>query len=114
MNSILKILLFLALVMVLVLLSHWNRNQHVDVTYFPNRTLSDVPVFLVILGSIFTGVVVAGVIAAVDKIRHGMRERELQRQIDELDSEVRELRNLPISGGLIESGHEEPGWDEPE
>ena len=114
MSSIFKILLYLALVIVLVVLAHWNRDQYVDVTYLPARTLDDVPVFLVILGSIFSGVLLAGIIAVFENLRHRMRERELQRHIDELDSEVRELRNLPISGGLLDTGAEEPDWREPE
>ena len=114
MSSIFKILLYLALVIVLMILAQANREQYVDVTYFPGRTLDHVPVFLVILGSIFTGVLIAGIIAVFENLKHRLRERELQRRIDGLESEVRDLRNLPISGGYIDSGEPEPDWDESE
>ena len=45
MNPIFKILLYLALVMVLVTLAYANSEQRVNVTYFWNRTIPDVPVF---------------------------------------------------------------------
>ncbi len=112
MNAIFKMLLYLALIIVLVAVAYANVNQQVDVTYFPGRTLIDVPVFLVILGSVFIGVLVAGVIAVFEHLKHGMRERELQRRIGALESEVRELRNLPIGSGLADASDDEPAWPE--
>ena len=112
MNPIFKILLYLALVMILVTLAYANGDQRVDVTYFWNRTMADVPVFLVILGSIFIGVALAGVFAVIEHFKHGFRERNLQAQIGALESEVRELRNLPIAGGFVDSHDDEAGWIE--
>ncbi len=103
MNAIFKILLYLAMVIILVMIAYAHADQRVSVTYFPNRTVEDVPVFLVILGSVFIGVLVAGVIAVFEHFKHGVREREAQRRIDALESQVRELHNLPIGGGLAES-----------
>ncbi len=110
MSAIIKILLYLALVIVLVGVALANADQQVDVTYFPGRTLTGMPVFLVILGSVFIGVLVAGFIAVVEHFKHGMRERELQRRIDALESEVRELRNLPISSSFTDSGGDDTDW----
>ncbi len=110
MSAIIKILLYLALVIVLVGVALANADQQVDVTYFPGRTLTSIPVFLVILMSVFIGVLVAGSIAVVEHFKHGMRERELQRRIDALESEVRELRNLPISSSFTDSGGDEADW----
>lgn len=115
MTRILKIMLYLALVIVLVLIADMNYEQRVDLTWFPGRVLENVPVFLVILGSIFVGVALAGVLGAVEHFRHQLRERELTRQIEELEAELRELRNLPISEGLRDDGDEEPApWTPPE
>ncbi len=100
MNAIFKMLLYLAMVIFLVAIAYANADQRVNVTYFPNRMIEDVPVFLVILGAVFIGVLVAGVIAVFEHFKHGMCEREAQRRIDVLESEVRELRNLPIGSGL--------------
>ena len=48
----------------------------------------------------------------IEHFKHGFRERDLQRQIDALESEVRELRNLPIARGFIDSQGDEAGWTE--
>lgn len=115
MNRILKILLYLGLVIALVLIADMNADQRVDITWFPGRALEDVPVFVVVLGSIFIGVAVAGVLGTVEHFRHQLRERELSRKIDELEAELRELRNLPISEGLLADADEEPSdWEPPE
>ena len=63
MSGIFKMLLYLAMAIVLVAIAYLNSDQRVNVTYFPNSTVKDVPVFLVILGSVFIGVLVAGFIA---------------------------------------------------
>ena len=110
MNAIAKVLIYLAVVIVLVALAYWNVNQSVDVTFYPGTVLEDIPVFLVILGSIFLGVLIAGVIGAFEQIRHRMRERDLSRQLRELEAEVRELRNLPISEGLLEQDEGPSSW----
>ena len=107
MNAIFKMLLYLAMVIILVMIAYAHADQRVSVTYFPNRTVEDVPVFLVILGSVFIGVLAAGAIAVVEHFKHGMRERETQRRIDDLESEVRELRALPIGSGLAVSADDD-------
>ena len=50
MSGIFKMLLYLAMAIVLVAIAYLNSDQRVNVTYFPNSTVKDVPVFLVILG----------------------------------------------------------------
>ena len=112
MNAIFKMLVYLALIIVLVAVAYANADQQVDVTYFPGRTVADVPVFLVILGSVFIGVLLAGVIAVYEHFKHSMRERELRRRIDGLESEVRELRNLPIGSGFADADSGEAAWPE--
>jgi uncharacterized membrane protein YciS (DUF1049 family) len=96
MNAILKMLLYLVMVIILVAIAYANDDQRVDVTYFFNSTVKDVQVFLVILGSVFIGVLVAGVIAVFEHLKHTRREREAQRRIDALESTVREFGSLPI------------------
>jgi uncharacterized integral membrane protein len=113
MNAIFKMLLYLALVIIVVLIAYANGDQDVDVTYFPGYSVRDIPVFLVILGAVFAGVLIAGVISVFEHFKHGRRERELQRRIQALESEVRELRNLPISGSYADAEEEnESGWVE--
>ncbi|MCH7826036.1 MAG: LapA family protein [Acidobacteria bacterium] len=112
MNAIFKMLLYLAMVIFLVAIAYANVDQRVNVTYFPNRRVEDVPVFLVILGSVFIGVLAAGVIAVFEHFKHGMREREAQRRIDALESEVRELRSLSIGDGLAQSSDDDADWAE--
>lgn len=100
MNAIFKMLLYLALVIILVGLAYANADQQVDVTYFFGRTLPGVPVFLVILSAMFVGVLMSGIIAVFEHLKHGRRERDLQRRIASLETEVRELRNLPLDTTL--------------
>lgn len=115
MTTILKVLGYLVLAIVLMLVAHWNRNQLVDVTWWPGRELLDVPVFVVILGSVFVGVLIAGLIGAVEHFRHRLRQREQQRRIAELEREVRELRNLPISEGLrAQDEADDSSWSQSE
>ena len=95
MSAIFKMLLYLAMVIILVAIAYANGDQRVNVTYFPNSTVEDVPVFLVILGSVFIGVLVAGFIAVFEHLKHNMREREAQRRIDALESTIREFGGLP-------------------
>lgn len=109
MNAIVKMLLYLALIIALVVVAYANGEQRVDVTYFFGRTITNVPVFLVILSSVFIGVLLAGAIAVVEHLKHGSRERELRRRIAGLETEVRELRNLPIGSGLVESRQGDAG-----
>ena len=104
MNAIFKMLLYLGLVIILVAVALANAEQQVDVTYFPGRTVADVPVFLVILSAIFVGV-----LAVFERVKHGVRERDLQRRIEALETEVRELRNLPIGSALGDAEGEPPG-----
>ena len=110
MNAIAKVLLYLAVVIVIVALAYQNVNEVVDVTFYPGMALERVPVFIVILGSIFLGVLIAGVIGAVEQIRHRFRERDMSRQLQELEAELRELRNLPISEGLLEQDEGPSSW----
>lgn len=118
MSAILKVLFYLALAIVLVGLAYLNSDQVVTVTYLPAASIADVPVFLVILGSMFLGVLIAGIVGAVEQVRARMRSRELERQIEELEAEVRELRNLPINEGLLHQEESDdrssPSWDSPE
>lgn len=110
MNAIAKVLLYLAVVIALVALAYLNVEERVNVTFYPGTVLEGVPVFLVILGSIFVGVLIAGVIGAVEQIRHRFRERDMSRQLKELEAELRELRNLPISEGLLEQDEGPSSW----
>lgn len=99
MKNIFKILLFLALALLLVGLAMLNADRRVGVSYWPGVSVRDVPVFLIILGSMFAGVVVAGVVSLLDQVKVRLRVRELERVIRDLRSELRELRNLPIDAG---------------
>lgn len=112
MKAIFKTLVYLALIILLVAVAYANADQQVDVTYFPGRTIAEAPVFLVILGAVFIGVLLAGLIAVFEHFKHSMRERELRRRIDALESEVRELRNLPIGSGFADAINDEAAWPE--
>ena len=113
MTAIFKMMLYLALIIVIVAVAYANADERVDVTYFPGRTISDAPVFLIILFSVFVGVAVAGAIAVFEHFKHGRREREAQRRIAALEAEVREMRGQRLEDDYPAStGHEaEAGGD---
>jgi len=54
------------------------------------------PLFLVVLVSIFAGSVLAGIIGMADHIRMHSRIRKQKKNIDRLENEVKTLRNLPL------------------
>lgn len=98
MANILKIMLFLGLALVLVGAAMLNVDARVSITYLPGATVRSVPVFVVILGAMFAGVVMAGLVSLADQLRLRRRQRELEREVADLRRELRELRNLPIEG----------------
>jgi len=54
------------------------------------------PLFVVVVISIFAGAVLAGLIGLVDQIRLHSRIRKQKKSIDSLENEVKSLRNLPL------------------
>lgn len=98
MSSILKILSFLGLALLLVMAAMLNADARVSITYLPGATLRSVPVFVVILGSMFAGVVVAGLVSLADQVRLRRRQRQLERELADLRRELRKLRNLSAEG----------------
>ncbi|MFW6198897.1 MAG: LapA family protein [Acidobacteriota bacterium] len=81
MKHLLKIIVLLALALLLVGVAMLNAGERVDVALMPSWVLEDVPVFVVILGSMFVGVLVAGAVSVVDYLRARARIRSLERRL---------------------------------
>jgi uncharacterized integral membrane protein len=105
MNMIFKMLVYLALAIILVAIALANNEQLVDVHYFPGQAIVDIPVFLVILGSVFIGLALAGAVAVFEHFKHSRRERDLQRRIDTLEAEARDARDNSLRGAMTDADH---------
>ena len=103
MSNIFKILFLLGLLILIGGLATLNSDRRVTVTYLPSASIVDAPVFMVILASMFIGVLIAGLVSAVDQARNRRRIRELEGRMQALRAELRQLRNLPIGEGLEKS-----------
>jgi len=57
---------------------------------------AQMPVFVVVVISIFAGALLAGLIGLVDQLRLHGRIRKQKKSIDRLENEVKSLRNLPL------------------
>lgn len=103
MVNIIKVLVFFVVVFLVVGLALLNAEQEVSVTFLPGFSLTGVPVFLVVIASMFVGVLIAGAVSALDQIRGRGEVRRQAARIRTLEAELRELRNLPIDQGLEEA-----------
>ena len=103
MINIIKVLVFFVVVFVVVGLALLNAEQEVSVTFLPGFSLEAVPVFLVVIASMFVGVLIAGIVSALDQVRARSEVRRQAGRIRALEAELRELRNLPIDQGLEEA-----------
>ncbi|HEX9638757.1 MAG TPA: lipopolysaccharide assembly protein LapA domain-containing protein [Acidobacteriota bacterium] len=67
------------------------------------RVYPDVPLLLLLFGSVLLGIVIAGAVSIPDVLRRRSELRRLRRQLRALESEVRSLRNLPITDSFDEA-----------
>ena len=54
------------------------------------------PLFFIVVTSVFTGAILAGLIGLADHIRLRTRLRKQGKSVERLENEVKSLRNLPL------------------
>jgi uncharacterized integral membrane protein len=57
---------------------------------------AQMPLFFVVVVSVFAGAALAGLIGLADHVRLRSRLRKQKKSIDRLENEVKSLRNLPL------------------
>jgi uncharacterized integral membrane protein len=97
---ILRRLIWIAL-FVAVLVLGWRfaslNAETVTVDYLLGE-LPDVPVWALILAAFVAGAVVAGLLSLYELARQGLVARRYRKTAEELESEIHQMRNLPLVG----------------
>lgn len=71
--------------------------QSVDLQYFYGKPPVKLPLFLIIIGSAFIGVILATMVAISEKMRTRREMNSLRKNLKEAEKEITRLRNLPLS-----------------
>src|SRR6267142_6501318 len=94
---------FLALILIIVvfcaalIFTYQNKDQTAALAFGSYRT-EPMPIFMVILGSFLVGAVFTSVIGIIEGMKMRVSNTRLKRKIKKLQSEVDNLRNLPLTG----------------
>ncbi len=99
-----RAILTLLIVLVLTIFFTQNSGQSVDLRFLGWEGLG-LPLYLVLLVSCLAGMLVALLLCAVRELRLRARLRRLERTLREKDSEIADLRTLP----LRDMGQDEQG-----
>jgi len=94
--------LFLLTVFVGVLVLGWSfasRNAEPVTVNYVLGELAEVPLWAVILGAFVAGALVAGVLSLFELTKQGLVARRYRRTAEGLESEIHQMRNLPLVGG---------------
>ncbi len=87
-------------------------SQTVSVHYVFGE-IPDVPLWAVLLASFGSGAVVAGVLSFYELIRQGWIARRYRKTARELESEIHQMRNLPLVGSSPDAEPNEIAAAEP-
>ncbi len=93
--SLIKWIVALLVAVALAVLFAQNSGQSVDLRAF-GREYLDIPLYYVLAGAFLLGIVVSMLLGGVREIRLRNRIRGLQKDLRERDTEIGELRSLPL------------------
>ena len=94
---------FLALILIIVvfcaalIFTYQNKDQTAALAFGSYRT-EPMPIFMIILGAFLVGAVFTSVIGIIEGMKMRVSNARLRRKIKKLQSEVDNLRNLPLTG----------------
>ncbi|AEI14322.1 hypothetical protein Flexsi_0646 [Flexistipes sinusarabici DSM 4947] len=71
--------------------------QTVNLQYFYGKEPVKLPLFLIIIGSAFIGVILAVMVALSEKMKTRREINSLRKDLKEAEKEITRLRNLPLS-----------------
>lgn len=78
--------------------------QSVQLRYFYGKPPVELPLFLIIIGSAFIGVILATLVALSEKMKTRREMNSLKKNLKEYEKEIAKLRNLPLSKEKESSG----------
>jgi hypothetical protein len=97
--SSVKWILIIVLILGWLLLCVANREITSDIVVIPGQ-LFHMPMSLILIFPFMVVFVALWVVGFIDQVDHFLQARELKKKIRDLESEVNQLRNLPIREGL--------------
>jgi uncharacterized integral membrane protein len=97
----LALILIIAIFCVALVFTYQNKDQTATLT-LGSFTTDPLPVFIVILGSFLVGVVFTSVIGIIEGMKLRVGNARLRRRIKKLQTEVDDLRNMPLTGPVDE------------
>jgi putative membrane protein len=94
---------FLALILIIVvfcaalIFTYQNKDQTATLAFGSYRTEA-MPIFMIILGAFLIGAVFTSIIGIIEGMKMRLGNTRLKRKIKKLQSELDNLRNLPLTG----------------
>ncbi len=101
-KAVITIILFFALLILAIL----NTNQSVDLNFYQWKTFNDVPLWVVLFGSLAIGIIVSAIIGVAEHIKLRLQISRQKKKITKLEEEISSLRNIPISQAMEQQEQE--------
>ena len=95
------VILIIAIFCAALVFSYENKDQTAALTLGSLRT-EPLPVFIIILGAFLVGVIFTSVIGIIEGMKLRVGNARLRRRIKKLQTEVDDLRNMPLTGPVDE------------
>lgn len=106
----LRNLFYVVLGAVLAIFIYFNFDQRVVIYMTRTWHTQELPLSLALFGALLLGFLVAAVLSVADQIRLRSRLRQMRKTVERLESELGELRKLPLG----ESLPSRPNFEEPD
>ena len=112
MGRISEIIILLVIFGLLIIFTIMNLDNQADLNYFIGKdgklySIQDKPVIFYMMLSFGAGVLFSFVLAIIEQIKKKREIRRLRKQIKKYETEIKSLRNLPISEELHHVKEEE-------
>lgn len=98
--STLRNLFYVLVGAILAVFIYFNYEQGVVIYFTRTWRTAEIPLSLALFGSILLGFLVAAILAIADQVRLRSRLRQMRRTVERLETELGELRKLPLEDSL--------------